>query len=245
MKRKTRTLLSIAFALFWVISSIYYWWRHKSSAPVTPIIGSLPEMLVKPEPVARAFKGCPPEGDGGDPALNRLKNREDTSDYLPVPFEAVAQLAWPPSVARRDHAKWSASDAAAVAHYEGLPIAVEGYLAQVKEEGPESPNCHGAEHEFHDLHLWLVKAAGDDRTHSIVVEATPKGRDKHPAWSLDRLRQIIRQQQHVRISGWLMLDPEHPDQVGKTRGTIWELHPIMRIEVEQGNQWITLDSPGA
>lgn len=199
-------------------------------------------MPVKPQPVARAFKGCPPEGDGGDPELNRLKNREDEGNYIPVPFDAIAQLTWPQPVERRDHAKWSSSDAAAVARYEGIPVAVEGYLAQVKEEGPESPNCHGADHEFRDFHIWLVKTAGEDRTHSIVVEATPKGRDKHPAWSLDRLRQVIREQQHVRVSGWLMLDPEHPDQVSKTRGTIWEVHPVMEISVWSGQKWILLEN---
>jgi hypothetical protein len=30
----------------------------------------------------------------------------------------------------------------------------------------------------------------------------------------------------VRIRGWLMLDQEHPEQIGKTRGTLWEIHPI-------------------
>ena len=44
------------------------------------------------------------------------------------------------------------------------------------------------------------------------------------------------------VSGWLMLDPEHPDQVGKTRGTIWEIHPVMRMEVEQQGRWVPLDS---
>ena len=45
----------------------------------------------------------------------------------------------------------------------------------------------------------------------------------------------------VRISGWTMLDPEHPDQVGKTRGTIWEIHPVMRLDVMQaGGGWRAL-----
>jgi hypothetical protein len=43
----------------------------------------------------------------------------------------------------------------------------------------------------------------------------------------------------VRVSGWLMLDPEHPDQVGRTRGTIWEIHPILAIEVRRGDAWRT------
>ena len=54
----------------------------------------------------------------------------------------------------------------------------------------------------------------------------------------------MKKDQRVRISGWLMLDPEHPDQVGKTRGTIWEIHPIMQIEVNQNGQWTPLDKLG-
>jgi len=45
----------------------------------------------------------------------------------------------------------------------------------------------------------------------------------------------------VRVSGWLLLDQEHPDQVGRTRGTIWEVHPIMRFEVQRGGRWVALD----
>ena len=37
------------------------------------------------------------------------------------------------------------------------------------------------------------------------------------------------------------LDPEHPDQVDNTRGTIWEIHPIMQIEVQQQGRWVALD----
>jgi hypothetical protein len=38
------------------------------------------------------------------------------------------------------------------------------------------------------------------------------------------------------------MDPEHPDQVGKTRGTIWEIHPIMQIETQGLGAWKPLDS---
>jgi len=34
-----------------------------------------------------------------------------------------------------------------------------------------------------------------------------------------------------------MMDPEHPDQVGKTRKTLWEIHPVLKIEVFSGGQW--------
>jgi hypothetical protein len=37
------------------------------------------------------------------------------------------------------------------------------------------------------------------------------------------------------------MDPEHPDQIGKTRGTIWEIHPIIGFEVASGSGWVALD----
>ena len=205
-----------------------------------PAVG-LPEMAIKPPPVNAPFKGCPPEGDGGDPALNRLKNRIDEGNYVAVTFDAILQLPWPQSVERRRRARWSASDTEAVARYEGIPVVVEGYLAGATLESPESPNCHGADNEFRDFHIWLTKTADEDRRQSIVVETTPPVRAKHPNWRTSLLGQINRKDQRVRISGWLMLDPEHPDQVGKTRGTIWEVHPIMKIEVFDDGRWTNID----
>ncbi len=205
----------------------------------------LPEMAIKPTPKEIDFQGCPPEGDGGDPALNRLKNRIDDGEYIPVEFDAVAKLTWPQSVERKKRQNWSDGDTKSVARYEGIPISVSGYLAGAKEEGPESPNCHGADHDFRDYHIWLVKSADDGRDKSIVVEVTPRIRVNHPAWNLAALRKIAKEKDRVRISGWLMLDPEHPDQVGKTRGTIWEIHPIMKIEVDQNGGWVTLDAIGS
>jgi hypothetical protein len=108
-------------------------------------------------------------------------------------------------------------------------------------EGPESPNCHGADAEFRDFHIWVTKSAGEDRSGSIVVEVTPPLRARHPNWRTDLLGQIARKDQRVRISGWLLLDPEHPDQVGKTRGTIWEVHPVTKIEVSDGSRWMNID----
>lgn len=215
--------------------------NNGSGGSVTGEPGALPNLAVKPRPVVRSFKGCPPEGDGGDPALNQLKNRVDEANYYPVQFDSILKLSWPQGAEEKHRSKWTARDGAEVARYEGIPIAVEGYLANVKEEGPESPNCHGAGHEFRDYHIWFTKSPDDDRSSSIVVEATPPIRSDHPGWRLNVFRQIVNEKSRVRISGWLMFDPEHPDQVGKTRGTIWEIHPIMQVEVQQRGQWITLD----
>ncbi len=202
----------------------------------------LPVMDTKPTPKELAsFNGCPPDGDGGDPVLNRLKNRVDDGNYVPVLFDAMMQLTWPKAIERRDHDNWSKSDAAEIARWEGIPVSVEGYLSDARESGPESTNCHGTANEMVDWHIWLTRTAGEDRVHSIVVETTPRVRAKHPAWTLKALQKIIKDQQRVRISGWTMFDPEHPDQIGKTRGTIWEIHPIMTIKVEQNGKWVSLD----
>ncbi|MGB8648373.1 MAG: hypothetical protein WCF84_24265 [Anaerolineae bacterium] len=202
--------------------------------------GALPNMAQKPQPKQLAsFQGCPPEGDGSDPALNQLKNRVDEGNYIPVAFDAVAQLSWPQAIERKKRADWSSADTAAIAKYEGIPISIEGYLYGAREEGPESPNCHGADLPMHDFHIWLTKSAGDSNSGSIVVETTPRVRANHSTWTVKALTQIAKGEQRVRISGWLMMDPEHPDQVTKTRGTIWEIHPIMKIEVQQGGTWQT------
>jgi hypothetical protein len=207
---------------------------------ITPTPGGLPDMPNKPQPKEATFNGCPPEGDGGDQIQNRLKNRIDEGDYVPVAFDAIMALTWPKTVQQRDRANWSAEDTAAIAQYEGIPVVVEGYLAGAKEAGAESTNCHGTASDMVDWHVWFVKNAGAGREISIVIEPTPRSRSNHQ-WTLAKLKPVIDNQERVRISGWVFFDPEHPDQLAKTRGTIWEIHPVMQIEVWQNNQWIPLD----
>jgi hypothetical protein len=218
---------------------------HQAAAGVQPApAGVFPPTATQQQPLEITFDGCPPDGDGGDAALNHLKNRVDQSitTYTRVPFDSVERLPWPPSVDRRSRATWGRADRAAVARYEGLPIAIEGFLAGSRQEGPESTNCHGAGARYRDWHLWLVGRRGDDRIRSVVVEATPRVRATHPAWRLAELMQVARAHQRIRVSGWLMLDQEHPEQLGKTRGTLWEIHPIMRIAIQRRGTWVAFDS---
>lgn len=207
----------------------------------TPAPGGLPDMPNKPVPQSSTFQGCPPEGDGGDSQLNFLKNRTDEGNYVPVMFDAVLNLTWPKTTERRKMDTWSAKDAAVIAKYEGIPVSVEGFLFGAKQSGPESASCHGTASDLTDWHIWLTKTAGEDRTHSIVIETTGRIRALHK-WTLPMVEQIAKNQTPVRISGWLFFDPEHPDEVLKTRGTIWEIHPIMQIEVKQNGQWVPLDN---
>lgn len=211
---------------------------HTSSGVSTPSAANGAfTASAKPTPVSPGFEGCPPEGDGGDRPLNRLKNRVDSASWKPTPFETVLRLRWPSDVTRRPRAEWTASDSATVAKREGLPIAVEGYLVGAKQEGPEATNCHGADRTFRDWHLWLAAAPGKDRSRAIVVEITPAVRSTHPEWSLSTLHKLARDSTPVRVSGWLLFDQEHPEQLGKTRGTLWEIHPVLRIDVRRGSGW--------
>jgi hypothetical protein len=40
----------------------------------------------------------------------------------------------------------------------------------------------------------------------------------------------------IRATGWLMYNFEHHAQIAKTRGTLWEVHPVMKIEVFQSGE---------
>lgn len=210
-------------------------------ASTTTPTGDLPDMPTKPTPLDVPFNGCPPEGSGGDSLQNLLKNRSDEGNYVPVNFASIASLTWPATVQQKERKNWSAADKAAIAKYEGIPVVVEGYLAGAKESEAESTNCQKTASNMVDWHVWFVKNSGDSRAVSIVIEPTPRSRANH-TWTLTKLKPIITNQIPVRISGWVFFDPEHPDQLGLTRGTLWEIHPVMQIEVLQNGQWVPLDN---
>ena len=193
-----------------------------------------------PAPQDQTFQGCPPQGDGGDAQLNIRKNRTDTGDWQPETVGNIVNLQYPADVGKQRRANWSSADATAVAQSEGRPLQVEGYLLLVRHEGPESPNCHDPNQR--DFHMWLSGSPGTsaDRAASMIVEVAPRVRALNAGWQPDS-RLLGLAGRHVRISGWLMLDQEHPEQVGKTRGTLWEIHPVLKIEVDQGGQWVNLN----
>lgn len=188
------------------------------------------------------FEGCPPEGDGGDPDLNRLKNRDlPPESYSSKIIEQI--LADHPSLAEQigkaNRAEWSDEARQEVAERENRGVTVEGYLIKVKQEGQESCNCHRIDRR--DYHLWLVSDPANSRDISIIAEVSPRAFATHSNWRLHILQRLAKDNARVRISGWIMWDQEHPDQVGQTRGTLWEVHPIHKIEVYSGGEWVNLD----
>lgn len=120
----------------------------------------------KPVPQSSTFQGCPPQGDGGDPKLNMLKNRIDEGNYVPVTFDSILDLSWPKTTERRPMDSWSAEDAAAIAKYEGIPVRVEGFIWGARQSGTESTNGHATSAAMNDWHVWFTKTAGEDRTHA-------------------------------------------------------------------------------
>jgi len=200
-----------------------------------------------------------------DPETNVWKNRTDSAaSYHEVSFDAMRALPVPQN-STRYRANWSPSDKSVLAEYEGIPIALVGYLAGVKAEVPpkdpatgerkhgESTNCGESADTRIDWHMYVTDVPHGRHALSVVVETTPRVRPMHPGWTLDKLRHATQQGDSVRISGWLMFDPEHYDQMWqyrspsdttgiKARITLWEVHPITRIELRRGGAWALLDT---
>jgi hypothetical protein len=201
-----------------------------------------PTNAPQPQPQEITFDGCPPNGSGGDGDLNTLKNRVDDAPggrYYDVDVPTLTSLPYPQGVARVQRKNWDPNDAEDVAQYEGTPLRAVGYIAGVKHEGTESTNCQFSDGKYRDFHVWLTPTAGDDRSKSIVVEVAPRVRSQRSGWTDDALFGL--KGQKVRISGWLLMDQEHPEQIGQTRATLWEIHPIMHIEVANGTGWSKID----
>jgi hypothetical protein len=181
------------------------------------------------------WQNCPRQGNGGDAQLNRLKNRMDTAAWMPISFEQLAQLPYPQSVIHHDMDEWSPRDAAQVARSNGQPVSVRGYLVKVHPSQPEPANCNS--HHSVDYHLLLGKSPTASPWSSIVTEATPRVRARHPGWTVDLLQRVVNRHLPVQISGWTMLDPENDGaRVGP-----WEVHPVMQILVQLNGSWISLD----
>jgi len=220
------------------------------SAPGPPpgIAASIPNDWEKPDPNQTTFEGddgtCGPSGDGGDTKTNPRKNRTDQPPaYHDVAWSAIRNLSYP-SITKKSLDDWPPAQLDQITPFEGVAVRAQGYLVAIKVESGgsgESANCHMTNASEVDWHMPLVEKAFDAEATAIVVETTPRVRQKHPKWTPDALARWVNTDLPVRISGWLLLDPEHRAHLGKYRSTLWEIHPITRIEVFDGKNWIDLD----
>ncbi len=204
-------------------------------------VGDLPNLPEKQTPASYTLDGCPPEGDGGDPELNVLKNRSDPGNYMPISFDTLTALTWPKSVERVPMPEWPASGRAFIEQYEGTPVTVEGYIVNLREGPPDPANCSRSTSGYLDWHLAFTKGPRDPRTQSVLAEVTPRVRLQR-TWSMDSIHSLlINDHLPVRLSGWLYFDPEHPGDLGVNRSTLWEINPVMQIHVWSGGRWVPLE----
>jgi hypothetical protein len=211
------------------------------------VASSIPPTWDKPNPNTTTFDGpdghCGPTGDGGDAATNGRKNRTDVPAVYPAAtWKAVQTMPYP--VAGKSLADWTPEQLAQIEPYQGVAVSVVGYLAALKPQdhgSGESTNCHLTNSEEVDWHMALVEKANDPESTSIVVETTPRVRKLHPTWTPHALAPWLNSTSPIRISGWTLLDPEHRAHLGKYRSTLWEVHPITKIEVFRDGQWVDLD----
>lgn len=223
------------------------------AAPAQPalhagIASSISPTWAKPEPNVTTFHGpdgiCGPTGSGGDIITNKRKNRTDApSQYHEVTWKALQALPYP-SHAPKSLTNWTQQQLAQIEPYQGIAVSVVGYFAAIKPQDQgsgESTNCYFTNSEEVDWHIPLVEKSGDPESSSIVVETTPRVRESHVKWTPHILAPWVKSAAPVRISGWTMFDPEHTAHLGKYRSTLWEIHPITRIEVFKDGQWVDAD----
>lgn len=225
---------------------------------------------------------CPAEGKPKnptnlshfDPILNRLKNRDKEPANGPMAmklstiFKKKVDQAMAMARAGTHREVWTSGARSQVRTYENRYVQIEGYFAGVDKQGAESCNCYSAEDV--DFHLWLAPHKPSEfpgqkhiKHHSMVAEISPRTLLWHPDWTEPALKAIFQSETKVRITGWLMFDQEHPENVYpippgqggapnwnpgpvikyKTRRTLWEIHPVHRIEFLDANgEWEPLGS---
>jgi len=187
------------------------------------------------------FHGITPEGIGGDPELNRQKNRwsapakvEDLtiSQVIALPHDALDMMS------NEKRSRWNDNALDQAAKSEDRGVQVIGYLAQVREEGPEA--CNGKSDIYHDFHLWITESPYQNKNTGIVVEAIPFWKEQHSAWRFETFEKLAFEHTRVRVTGWILWDQEHGDEVGRSRGSCWEVHPITKFEVFSNGTWLEL-----
>lgn len=184
------------------------------------------------------FHGIPPEGTGGDPLLNKQKNRWSAPPEISI--MTIAQIIDLPhdelsKQGAKDRIRWSSAATALAVTTESKGVQIEGYLAKVKESDTETAN--GRSEVYHDFHLWITESPDQNKNKSIIVEAIPYWKEYFPQWQLHTFQKIVTAHSKVRVTGWIFWDQEHGSEVGKSRGSLWEIHPFTKFEVFSGGQW--------
>ena len=192
------------------------------------VLARLAAATVAPVPQPLIINGHTVCGAKGDATKKKYQDLDSEKNRTDIPDSYIA-LNWYQlkSLPAGEHAK-----------YEGAPVQLEGFLSsQIKQETSapgESTNCHLLQADETDWHMYLTKQAHRSIAGAIIVETTPRTRPLHH-WQKSQLDHLVNTTTKVRISGWLMYDFQHAGEIGKHRATVWEVHPITRIEVADGS----------
>ncbi|MFZ3263311.1 MAG: SH3 domain-containing protein, partial [Terriglobales bacterium] len=209
-------------------------WAKNVNIAVQPTSSSLLNQLhaarvaAVPQPlVIGGNEVCPAAGNSTNPKMIKLdsqKNRTDIPEataYIPVDWDVLKGL---PSNSPDD--------------LQGAPVTVVGYLSHrinVEDKAPgESTNCNLLNDDEVDWHIYLTSSPNQGISQAIIVETTPRTRPLHK-WDKSVLDGLVNTNEQVRISGWLMYDFQHISEIGTQRATVWEVHPVTRIEMSDGS----------
>ncbi len=189
---------------------------------------------------------CPPEGRGGDPIANRMQNRQEVPrSYQEIDISRFKNEFSPDlhTAATRDQLTPAQIDY--IAPREKRAVALTGYLLMAQRGPRSAANC--SDRRRRNILIWVSavpeihpRQAKLLRAQSVVAELTHMGQDQHAAWQPGRLEKLARQGVQVRISGWAYYDSSSRKALGQSRVTLWEIHPVTRIELWKNGSWNAL-----
>lgn len=232
-KRRKRKLIRLLYPIFGVFIALglvvaYLFFDDQPIPYIRSEQGIAPEILA----------GVGREGLGGDPILNRLKNRisepKTVNDFtVPQVIAIVNDVLTQEGKRRRD--KWYPSARLFAEEKESWGVRVTGFLLRAKQSGIESAN--GYIDSLRDYHLWIADKPTAEKRTTVVAEITPRWKVVHPEWRLRTFKRLSDQKAKVRVTGWLLWDQAHGSEIDRSRGTSWEVHPVTKFEVWTNNEW--------
>ena len=202
---------------------------------------------------ATSSASCGPRGGEGDGETFRRKNRNDYPDTAyALQFDAIRRLPFgdgldtdgrtvPTNRPFPDEVEETLS------RYEGIAVTITGFIAYINERGSkEATNCGFTGVDNTDWHIAITEGHRDPMGAGMVVEPTPRFVRRHPGWLRRNLAERTGDQRSrsdsVRITGYLFYDPDHRPHIRQGyRFTMWELHPVTRIEIFRDGAWVDLD----
>ena len=154
---------------------------------------------------------CPPEGDNTHSniiAADLLKNRQfcpDTSTAVKVSIKELMKDAVTDSF-----------------------VMLEAYITSAKISGKESCECHLADRQYLDYHIFISDSSDNiAKNLNSIIEVSRYARAINPSLTFDYVKTLVGHK--VKIYGYTFIDEEHKSAIGNWRIGIEEIHPVFFI----------------